>query len=93
MWTRDFSESGRGVWGCVPIFFFFSLELRGTWTRTQWTCPWPRPVVNVSIFFYRARARVHAGSETSHQIYFLFVPLWTELFLSFFDDALRMFVF
>ena len=22
MWTRDFSESGRGVWGCVPIFFF-----------------------------------------------------------------------
>ncbi len=24
VWTRDFSESGRGVWGCVPIFFFVS---------------------------------------------------------------------
>ena len=23
MWTRDFSESGRGVWGCVPNLFFF----------------------------------------------------------------------
>ena len=22
MWTRDFSESGRGVWGCFPNFFF-----------------------------------------------------------------------
>ena len=33
MWTRDFSESGRGVWGCEPnlffLFFFFPSKSAG----------------------------------------------------------------
>ena len=38
------------------IFFFFSLEIRRTWTGSQWTCPRPRPAVNgCEMFFAHAR--------------------------------------
>jgi hypothetical protein len=58
-WTRSL--------GLHPKSFFFSQKIRWTWTRTQWTCPWPRPVANACKIFFRARARVHCGSKTSHE--------------------------
>ena len=29
VWTREKSGGGRGVWGCVPIFFFFPSKSAG----------------------------------------------------------------
>ena len=67
MWTRDFSESGRGVWGCLSNFCLFSLENRGGRVhgpsgrvRGPVRCPYfvlesPLQVKIVDFFFSRTR--------------------------------------
>ena len=55
----DGGEIREWTWclGLRPKSFFFSLEIRRTWTGTQWTCPRPRLVASVFKFFFFAHAR------------------------------------